>query len=125
MKQYLNKTNLVLVIIALVLSLGIIRITTSYGVDPCAQSIGCQMGDGPTGKLTTRKQGYPLIYREVAIFEPSSGTSYASVQAERQGFSKPNIFMNVVFWFALLQVFLYLYKNHAPAKSKSGKKKAK
>jgi hypothetical protein len=102
---------LLLLVVAIILSLVVIRSNSRSDVPWCIDSPACTFEEKPVGKATVRQYGYPLTYRQVQSFEPVNNNAdspdyagYAEVTTETQRMSTTNIVINVVFWFALLKL---------------------
>ena len=110
------RKQIIIMLAAAFLSVGIIRWNYVSNVPPCISSPGCNSSE--IGKLTFRRQGYPLIYREVVTFEPNSDSpiKYAISTAEPEGFSTVHIIINIIFWYAVLDLVIRLYKGRKPLK---------
>ena len=121
MKNHRLKTYLVVLLVALVPSIGCIRIHSMSNVSFCLYSAGC-IEQNPVGKITTYQYGYPLTYRTTSTFEPLNNNEkvtnyagYASTSVELQGFSIANIIINIIFWFGLLGLAADLALKKYPA----------
>lgn len=96
------RANAILILIAVVLSLVTFRYKSLDNVSPCIITPGCVSQDNTLGRITIKKQGYPLVYRETITFEPAVQTNFAIVKSEPKGMSVTSIGINTIFWYALL-----------------------
>lgn len=80
------KCNLILIITALILSVGIMRTYSHQPVSPCMDEPGCVVTSN-TGTLQTKTLGYPLAIQETKIFKPIDTSKYAETSLETQGLS--------------------------------------
>lgn len=115
----LPRLQVVTLIVAIILSLGIVRWDSRGNVPPCSKSPVCAYDASTVGTLNNRKQGYPLVYREFSTFRPNDTSRFAVATSEQEGFSWPSVAINVIFWYALIE----LLRSYWPAiKSRRSRK---
>jgi hypothetical protein len=103
MKDIFKKHHLLLLVIAVLLSIGIVRTTERHPVSPCAMEPGCIV-TSQIGTSHTATRGFPLTLHQTNMFKPEKPIHYAETKVETEGFSVPFLIMDVVFWFALLDL---------------------
>lgn len=113
MRPYSNK--IYLVVLALALSVAIIRWNSVGNVPFCVESAACHFDMEPKGTITKRYYGYPLSYKTTSTFNPINNdekqpnyVGYAEATAELQKLSIINIIINTIFWFGLLKLVMEL-----------------
>ncbi len=118
----LLKTNLIILLIAIVPSVGFVRWNTMNNVPFCVQSAGCSFDIKPKGAVTERFYGFPATYRMTSVFKPVNNNQndpnyagYTSASSEQRGFSKLYILVNIVFWVAVLQFLAKWLPKRKPA----------
>ncbi len=123
MVKNIQRTHVLILAAALILSLGIVRHSTRSGVPPCIGTPGCDLSGPVLGMSNNVKEGYPLTYRERVVFEPTQRADYSSASTELEGFNKTNVLINTLFWYALLTLVVGLFatQQSAPKKKKSKK----
>ncbi len=118
----LFKTNLIILLIAIVPSLAVVRWNTISNVPFCIHSAGCSFNIMPKGTITERQYGFPVTYRATSIFRPENNNQndpnyagYAEAQAERQALILAYVLVNIMFWFALLHLIAKWLPKKKPA----------
>ena len=117
----LTKISIFSIVVAIALSVGIVRSTSQTGMPPCWRAPACEYGS-EKGELVTIKQGYPLTYREKQIYKPEKPIHYATAGAEQEGMSIPHILINIIFWYALLELIYGIMRDAKPSKKVATKK---
>jgi hypothetical protein len=117
MKNF-SRIQLLSLIIAIILGAFITRTETRYNTMPCALTAGCGYSNQELGNLSTRKQGFPLAYKELVTFQPTQNNRYAETSMQLEQDSGPTIIVNTIFWFALLELIRSYYKMFRKPKRK-------
>lgn len=95
-------------VLAVLLSTCISRTSWLSPVSPCIHAPGCIDSSGLVGKASTQYRGFPVAYRETTSFMPTNHHRYAIVSEEAATTNVmgtiTTVLINVVFWYALLEV---------------------
>ena len=115
MKRISSNNPILLLLVSLILSAGIIHWHSVGNVPFCLDSPVCRFDMEPTGTIKKLYFGYPLSYKITSTFYPINNDAnkpnyagFAQASAEPQKFTVINIFINVLFWFALLRLITAL-----------------
>ena len=97
--------RLALVTIALALSLIVFTRDGMRNVSPCDMTPGCVTANQSIiGTFITTRQGFPVAYKVTQTFQPTKGASYKQASLTQQGVDAAAIALDVLFWFALLEL---------------------
>lgn len=126
------KRNSILLLIAIILSLGIIRWHGVNNVSFCVYTAGCRFNETIDGRkiigdVKVTDFGYPLVYRHVGHFrqpnDPSikklpngeATSGFMETDLAQPSFSLPSVLINVIFWYALLHLLSSFIRPRAKA----------
>ncbi len=115
MKRFFTQKNIVILVLAIVFSFMITTWNTERNVSPCFGTPLCDVltTDTLSGDMMHIGRGFPRPYHEVVRFHPTTmGASYeTSSSFEIQGFNKISFAIDIVFWYALLDLGHRVFQN--------------
>lgn len=98
-------SRLILLVLAIALSILIVRRDGIQNASPCSLTPGCVTENTRlSGTLTTTTYGFPVVYRTSQSFRPTQGADYKEITIAQKSANIPIIFVNILFWFALLEL---------------------
>lgn len=116
--------NILILVIALVPSLGYIQTKTVYNVSSCYYFPGCDMNSTPKGTLTSWDYGYPVTYMTHLRFENTDGALMYSDGITLDGVLGTinrlyEITIKTLLWFAFIYIIVKLIADQIYKKHKS------
>jgi hypothetical protein len=99
--------RLALITVALVFSLVLFTREGTRNASPCEMTPGCvSTNNAARGTVINTRQGFPVAYKVTQTFRPTKGADYKEAKLTQEGISITAIALNVLFWFALLDLLL-------------------
>jgi hypothetical protein len=99
--------RLALVTVALIFSLALFTREGIRNASPCQMTPGCISADKDVrGTVINTRQGFPVAYKVTQTFRPTKNANYKETKITQEGISITAIALNVLFWFALLDLLL-------------------